>query len=164
MKHSIVSLETVLAAVLASHLLSFQALGAVVFETIQDPAFVGWGPGPDGFVGTWDDLPDPNNTAGTVTYGISPAELLLLYSEATTTIGEPFVFENGTSRIKDFSTSGSLVPGFSFADIMGPGIPHEMLTDLQGRTDGGSGCCWSAAGASWFQRHEKSLHADYEAA
>ena len=84
-----------------------------MFETIQDPAFVGRGPGPDGFIGTADDVPDPNNTAGTVTYGISPADLLLLYSEATTSIHEPFVFENGTSTVTDFTTSGSLVPGFS---------------------------------------------------
>jgi hypothetical protein len=141
-KHPIISLETVLAAVLASHLLPFQALGAVVFETIRHPAFVGWGPGPDGFVGTADDVPDPNNNAGTVTYGISPAELLLLYSEATTTINEPYVFENGTSTVTDFTTSGSLMPGFSFSDLMGPGIPHEMLTDLQGRTDGEYYLAW----------------------
>jgi hypothetical protein len=144
MKRTSTSLEVVLAAVLAGHLLSFQALGAVVFETIQDPAFVGRGPGPDAFVGTEDDVPDPNNTAGSVTYGISPAELLLLYSEATTTIHEPFVFENGTSTVTDFTTSGALVPGFSFADLAGPGIPHEILTDLSGRTDGEYYLAWCA--------------------
>jgi hypothetical protein len=125
-----------LAAILAFHFLPRQALGEVVFQTIQHPAFVGWGPGPDGFVGTADDVPDPNNTAGSVAYGISPAELLLLYSEATTALHEPFVFENGTSTITVFTTSGTLAPGFSFTDLTGSGIPHELLTHLDGRTDG----------------------------
>ena len=40
MKRTRTSLEVVLAAALASHLLPFQALAAVVFETIQDPAFI----------------------------------------------------------------------------------------------------------------------------
>jgi hypothetical protein len=139
--------RAVLAAALAAFLLPCQALGAVVFETIQDPAFVGSGPGPDGFVGTDDDVSDPTNTAGAVTYGIPPAAVPLFYSESTTTINEPFVFENGTSTITDFSTSGT-VAGVSFADAVSvpfpfpipgePGLPliHEMLTDLQGRTDG----------------------------
>ena len=39
--------------------------------------------------------------------------LLLLYSEETTTIREPFVFENGASTITDFSSVGSLHPLFS---------------------------------------------------
>ena len=65
-------------------------------------------------------MPDADNTAGTVTYGISPAALLLLYSEATTTIHEPFVFENGTSTITDFTTSSSLVPGSRSPTSSGP--------------------------------------------
>ncbi|MCH7709946.1 MAG: hypothetical protein IH884_15770, partial [Myxococcales bacterium] len=162
MLHSSVTSRAVLAAALAGCLLPFQALGDVVFETIEDPAFVGWGPGPDGFIGTGDDVPDPTNTAGAVTYGISPvvfSESTTLYSESTTTINEPFVFENGTSTITDFTTSGS-VAGVSFVDVASipfpfpcepepgsppcePGIPliHEMLTDLQGRTDGEYSLC-----------------------
>jgi hypothetical protein len=144
MVHSIVSSWAVLAAALAACLLPFQALGAVVFETITDPAFVGWGPGPDGFVGTADDVPDPNNTAGTVTYGIPPVAVPLLYSESTTTINEPFVFENGTSTVMDFTTSGN-VAGSPFSDnVPGNPLPHEMLTDLQGRTDGEYYLCFGA--------------------
>ena len=137
MSYSTATLQAALAAAVATFALQSQALGAVVFETIQHPAFVGLGPGPDGFVGTDDDVQDPTNTAGAVTYGIPPAGLLLLYSESTTTINEPFVFENGTSTVTDFTTSGS-VGGSSFVDFAPPGgaIPHEMLTDLQGRTDG----------------------------
>jgi len=132
--------RAVLATALAGFFLPIEALAAVEFKTIQDPAFVGRGPGPDGFVGTADDVLDPNNTAGTVAYAIS-SQLLFLYSEATTTINEPFVFENGRSIVTDFTTSGSLVPGFSFTDdltavIPGISLPHEMWTDLQGRTDG----------------------------
>ncbi len=36
---------------------------------IRDPAFIGLGPGPDGFIGTVDDVLDPSNIAGTVTGG-----------------------------------------------------------------------------------------------
>ncbi len=56
---------TLATAEVAVLLLPAQALGTVDFETIEHPAFVGVGPGPDGFVGTADDVPDPNNTAGT---------------------------------------------------------------------------------------------------
>ena len=140
MMHTTVGRRAVLATALAGFFLPIEALAAVEFKTIQDPAFVGRGPGPDGFVGTADDVLDPNNTAGTVAYAIS-SQLLFLYSEATTTINEPFVFENGRSIVTDFTTSGSLVPGFSFTDdltsvIPGISLPHEMWTDLQGRTDG----------------------------
>jgi hypothetical protein len=147
MMHKSVSSRAVLAAALAAFLLPFQALGAVVFETIQDPSCVGRGPGPDGFVCNDDDvdIPDPNNTTGAVSYGIPTAAVPLFYSQSTTTINEPFVFENGMSTIRDFSTSGT-VAGIFFDDIAiapppfpgEPGIPliHEMLTDLQGTTDG----------------------------
>ena len=109
MVHSRVTSRAVLAAALAGFLLPFQALGAVVFETITDDAFVGSGPGPDGFVGTDDDVSDPTNTAGSVTYGIPTAAIPFFYSESTTTINEPFVFENGTSTVTDFTTIGSCV-------------------------------------------------------
>ena len=105
-----------------------------------------------------------------MTYGIPPILGQLLYSEATTKINEPYVFENGTSTITDFTTSGTLTPGFSFADVTSipnpGGIPaevpviHEMLTDHQGRPDGGSGCCWSAAGASWSAGSESIAQVD----
>jgi len=138
--------RALLVAGLAAFLLPFQALGEVVFETIEDPAFVGRGPGADGFFGTSDDVADPSNTAGGVSYGIPTAALPLFYSESTTTLHEPFVFENGTSTITDFSTSGSAA-GVSFFDITSapppfpfpdPGWPliHEMLTGVQGNTDG----------------------------
>ena len=153
MKRNRSSAATIVAAGVALLLLPAHAQDTVVFEpivfeTIADPAFVGRGPGPDGFVGTDDDVEDPKNASGTVTYGISTTGQLL-YSQATTTINEPYVFENGRSTITDFSTSGTLGPGFSFADIpilecwrnicfLSDPIPfiHEMLTDLQGRTDG----------------------------
>ncbi len=56
-------MATLATAVVAVLLLPAQALATVEFETIEHPAFVGVGPGPDGFVGTADDVSDPNNTA-----------------------------------------------------------------------------------------------------
>ena len=70
-------LATLATAVVALLLLPAPARGTVDFETIEHPAFVGMGPGPDGFVGTADDVPDPENTSGTVACGISIAGILL---------------------------------------------------------------------------------------
>jgi hypothetical protein len=131
-----------LAVLLIGSGLSAHAGDPVVFETIRSPAFVGWGPGADGFIGTGDDVADANNTAGTTTYEISPMALLLLYAESTTTIRERFAFENGTSTIVDFDTTGSLVPGFTFVDadtdrdMFATPLPHELVTRLDGSTDG----------------------------
>jgi hypothetical protein len=122
-----------------------RALGMMIFESVRDPAFIGLGPGPDGFIGTADDVSDPRNTGGTVSYGIN-FDATRFYAEATTVINEPFVFENGRSTVTDFSMSGTLAPGFSFFDVriipdprggsnLIP-VPHEMVTDLDGRTDG----------------------------
>ncbi len=134
--------QAVLVAVLAGCLFPIPAVSQVVFEPIRDPAFVGFGPGPDGFIGTDDDVVDANNTAGTVSYGIRPSGPLL-YSEPTTTINEPYVFENGVSTITDFSTGGPLLPGDPVVDdpdacfefILQLGcirfFPHEMVIDLQ---------------------------------
>jgi hypothetical protein len=113
---------------------------SIVFKTIGHSDFLGRGPGPDGFVGTADDVFDSSNSSGTVTYGISQTGGVL-YSESTATIDEPYEFFNGTSTITRFSTSGTLGAGTSFSDFDGsllfPFVPiHEMVTTLQGGTDG----------------------------
>ena len=64
-----------LAATLAAVCLTpARATGMVVFESIQDPEFVGRAPGPDGFIGTPDDVPNALNVQGTVSWLLEPLD------------------------------------------------------------------------------------------
>jgi hypothetical protein len=134
MKHIRTFIGTILAATLVAFCLPpAQALGAMVFESIQDPAFIGLGAGPDGFIGTPDDVQNLDNINGTVTYvtgGWSDA----FVDGITFTINEPFIFENGESTITDFSLlgrvrGGGLLGPLDVTDIPST-LPHEIVTNV----------------------------------
>jgi len=125
----ILALPVALAAVC---LTSTRATGMVAFDFIQDPAFVGWAAGPDGLIGTPDDVPDARNIQGAVSWGIAPGSFTTFIAGVLTIPGT-FVFENGVSSISDFTVAGDTtgpVGGLlAFNDLHGPS-PHEIVTDL----------------------------------
>ena len=103
-----------------------------VFDDIADPWLIGWGAGPDGFIGTADDVPDGGNIFGTTSWTDGPPGNT--YTDAVVTIPIPLVFVGGANVTTNFSFVGATqFLGFDHFNDLPSLLPHEIVTDLDGR-------------------------------
>ena len=124
-----------------SVLLQAPATASVLFTTLTDPIFAERLPGPDGFLGTADDIATPGvNLGGTATYvefrDVSPAAGTDFHSFGTGSfqIDQPLVASGGQVLVTDFSISltNEQTNGLSSTSSDVPVQPHQLLFEFPG--------------------------------